>query len=121
MNKFKREIKAASAPRERIELDGEIMPNENMDHSFHLSHKSLEIVKDLYAKRPQGDKLFEFSYRYVYDNNEKSVWSSKSIVPLPQQPTIELTDVNSSSIMYADFFVSDDWVFSINSTFCKFS
>ena len=40
------------------------------------------------------NKLFQFSYRYVYDNNEKSVWSSKSIVPLPQQPTIELTDVN---------------------------
>lgn len=58
---FKREIKAASAPRERIELDEQIMPNENMDHSFHLSHKSLEIIKDLYAKRPQGDKLFEFS------------------------------------------------------------
>ena len=38
------------------------------------------------------NKLFQFSYRYVYDNNEKSVWSSKSIVPLPQQPTLELTD-----------------------------
>jgi len=38
------------------------------------------------------NKLFQFSYRYVYDNNEKSVWSSKSIVPLPQQPTLALTD-----------------------------
>jgi hypothetical protein len=38
------------------------------------------------------NKLFQFSYRYVYDNNEKSVWSSKSIVPLPQQPSLELTD-----------------------------
>ena len=38
------------------------------------------------------NKLFQFSYRYVYDNNEKSVWSSKSIVPLPQQPSITLTD-----------------------------
>ncbi len=36
--------------------------------------------------------LFQFSYRFVYDNNEKSVWSSKSIVPLPQQPTNYLTD-----------------------------
>jgi hypothetical protein len=35
--------------------------------------------------------LFQFSYRYVYDNNEKSVWSSKSIVPLPQQSTLQLT------------------------------
>ena len=38
------------------------------------------------------NKLFQFSYRYVYVNNEKSVWSSKSIVPLPQQPTLLLTD-----------------------------
>jgi hypothetical protein len=36
--------------------------------------------------------LFQFSYRYVYDNNEKSVWSSKSIVPLPQQPSSFLTE-----------------------------
>ena len=38
------------------------------------------------------NKLFQFSYRYVYVNNEKSVWSSKSIVPLPQQPNFLLTD-----------------------------
>ena len=38
------------------------------------------------------NKLFQFSYRYVYDNNEKSVWSSKSIVPLPQQPSLYFTD-----------------------------
>jgi hypothetical protein len=40
------------------------------------------------------NKLFQFSYRYVYDNNEKSVWSSKSIVPLPQQPSLTLTNDN---------------------------
>ena len=38
------------------------------------------------------NKLFQFSYRFVYNNNEKSVWSSKSIVPLPQQPSLTLTD-----------------------------
>ena len=38
------------------------------------------------------NKLFQFSYRYVYVNNEKSVWSSKSIVPLPQQPTLQFTE-----------------------------
>ena len=38
------------------------------------------------------NKLFQFTYRYVYDNNEKSVWSSRSIVPLPQQPTLQFTD-----------------------------
>ena len=43
------------------------------------------------------NKLFQFSYRYVYDNNEKSVWSSKSIVPLPQQPSLSLTDNTASN------------------------
>ena len=43
------------------------------------------------------NKLFQFSYRYVYVNNEKSVWSSKSIVPLPQQPTTALTDNNAAN------------------------
>ena len=38
------------------------------------------------------NKLFQFCYRYVYDNNEKSVWSSKSIVPLPQQPSLNFTE-----------------------------
>lgn len=54
--------------------------------------------------------LFQFSYRFVYDNNEKSVWSSKSIVPLPQQPTSYLTDdtdiTNNSRI--ALFFSTGD-------------
>ena len=43
------------------------------------------------------NKLFQFCYRYVYDNNEKSVWSSKSIVPLPQQPSTSLTDNTASN------------------------
>jgi hypothetical protein len=41
------------------------------------------------------NRLFQFSYRYVYVNNEKSVWSSKSIVPLPQQNTLLLTNDES--------------------------
>jgi hypothetical protein len=43
------------------------------------------------------NKLFQFSYRYVYVNNEKSVWSSKSIVPLPQQETLLLTEPDASN------------------------
>ena len=43
------------------------------------------------------NKLFQFCYRYVYDNNEKSVWSSKSIVPLPQQASLNLTDNNATN------------------------
>jgi len=40
------------------------------------------------------NKLFQFSYRYVFLNNEKSVWSSKSIVPLPQQDSLNFTNNN---------------------------
>ena len=53
------------------------------------------------------NKLFQFSYRYVYDNFEKSVWSSKSIVPLPQQPTLTLTsDISPNPPIPADTFNS---------------
>jgi hypothetical protein len=53
------------------------------------------------------NKLFQFCYRYVYDNNEKSVWSSKSIVPLPQQPTLTLTtDVSPNPPTLADTYNS---------------
>lgn len=38
------------------------------------------------------NSLFQFSYRFVYANNEKSVWSAKSIVPLPFQPSEKLTE-----------------------------
>lgn len=37
------------------------------------------------------NSLFQFSYRFVYSNNEKSVWSSRSIVPLPNQSNLNLT------------------------------
>jgi hypothetical protein len=38
------------------------------------------------------NSLFQFKYRYVYDDNEKSVWSSNSIVPLPNQSYSALTN-----------------------------
>ena len=37
------------------------------------------------------NSLFQFCYRYVYDTQDKSVWSSRSIVPLPQQDSINYT------------------------------
>ena len=37
------------------------------------------------------NQLFQFIYRYKYDDNEYSVWSSTSIVPLPFQPYGTLT------------------------------
>jgi len=40
------------------------------------------------------NKLFQFCYRFVYADNEKSVWSSKSIVPLPNQLSLDLTEPN---------------------------
>ena len=53
------------------------------------------------------NKLFQFCYRYVYDNNEKSVWSSKSIVPLPQQPSLTLTtDISPDPPIPADTYNS---------------
>jgi hypothetical protein len=36
--------------------------------------------------------LFQFRYRFVYANFEKSVWSSASILPLPNQATLNFTD-----------------------------
>jgi len=53
------------------------------------------------------NKLFQFCYRYVYDNLEKSVWSSKSIVPLPQQPSLTLTnDISPNPPIPADTYNS---------------
>mgnify|MGYP000505790949 CR=1 FL=1 len=43
------------------------------------------------------NSLFQFCYRYVYVNNEKSVWSSRSIIPLPNQPSGKLTEDNLSN------------------------
>lgn len=37
------------------------------------------------------NSLFQFCYRYVYDTLDKSVWSTRSIVPLPQQDTLNYT------------------------------
>lgn len=33
------------------------------------------------------NSLFQFRYRFVYDDNQKSVWGSAGIVPLPFQPS----------------------------------
>ena len=38
------------------------------------------------------NSLFQFRYRPVYDNNQKSVWGAASIVPLPNQPSLQLTE-----------------------------
>ena len=38
------------------------------------------------------NSLFQFRYRFVFDNFEKSVWSTASIVPLPNQNTLLLTE-----------------------------
>jgi hypothetical protein len=39
--------------------------------------------------------LFQFIYRYVYDDNEKSVWSTGSEVPLPYMPNNDGTIANA--------------------------
>ena len=38
------------------------------------------------------NSLFQFRYRFVFDNFEKSVWGTASIVPLPNQNTLLLTE-----------------------------
>lgn len=38
------------------------------------------------------NSLFQFKYRFVYDDNEKSVWSTNSIIPLPNQSYNTLTN-----------------------------
>ena len=38
-------------------------------------------------------KLFQFKYRFVYDDNEKSVWSAISKIPLPSNSTDALYNV----------------------------
>lgn len=37
-------------------------------------------------------KLFKFKYRYIYINNEKSVWSSQGVLPLPINYSDSLVD-----------------------------
>ena len=64
---------------------------------FNLSSGFLNIDKADSGANPKvsvnnlRNSLFQFRYRYVYDNFEKSVWSSASIVPLPNQSSLNLT------------------------------
>lgn len=45
---------------------------------------SVDIVDDSSTKvNNLYKKLFQFKYRYVYDDNEKSVWSAISKIPIP--------------------------------------
>lgn len=41
-------------------------------------------------------KLFQFKYRFVYDDNEKSVWSALSVIPLPAKSTDPLYNALSN-------------------------
>ena len=65
------------------------------------------------------NSLFQFSYRYVYNNNEKSVWGAKSIVPLPNQPSLTLTDntYTNNSRISCSFSTGDTDVKSIELSF----
>jgi hypothetical protein len=42
---------------------------------------------NLYKVNNLYKKLFQFKYRYVYDDNEKSVWSAISKIPYPSKST----------------------------------
>ena len=94
-----------------------------------------DIIDDAsYKANNLSSRLFQFRYRYVYDDNEKSVWSAISKIPLPTKSTdsafnalnnvqnvIKLTlftgDINISKIeiaarlnienVWSDFFLVD--------------
>lgn len=46
------------------------------------------------------DNLYQFSYQYIYDDNETSTWSEWSIVPLPLTP--DYTNLSYSSLLKKD-------------------
>lgn len=67
--------------------------------------------------------LFQFRYRYVYVDFEKTVWSSASIIPLPNQPTGQLTfnTVTNNSRISLSFSTGNKQVKAIEIAFRKFS
>lgn len=69
------------------------------------------------------NSLFQFRYRYVYDDFEKSVWSSASIVPLPNQNSLSLTGntITDNSRISVSFSTGDVNVSKIELAFRRFS
>lgn len=67
------------------------------------------------------NSLFQFAYRYVYVNNEKSVWSSRSIIPLPNQPSGKLTnnDLTNNARISASLATGGSNVYKIQTAFRK--
>ena len=67
------------------------------------------------------NSLFQFCYRYVYVNNEKSVWSSRSIISLPNQPSGKLTEDNlaNNSRISVSLSTGDKNVYKIQTAFRK--
>jgi hypothetical protein len=58
---------------------------------------SVDVVDDSnYKINNLYKKLFQFKYRYVYDDNEKSVWSAISIIPYPTKSTDALYNALSN-------------------------
>lgn len=53
---------------------------------------STSIVNQKVSVNNVRNSLFQFKYRFVFKNFEKTVWSSASIVPLPNQDTLQLTE-----------------------------
>ena len=49
------------------------------------------------------NSLFQFKYRFVYDDNEKSVWSINSIIPLPNQSMYNASGIPLASISNNDY------------------
>lgn len=55
------------------------------------------------------NSLFQFIYRFYYDDNDTSVWSSGSITPLPDEPFDDTTDTNpANNSVIALYFSTGD-------------
>jgi hypothetical protein len=96
---------------------------------FNLTSGFLNIERSEAGSNPKvsvnnlRNSLFQFRYRYVYDNFEKSVWSSASVVPLPNQSSLNLTSNSEleNSRISVSFSTGDANVKAIELAFRKFS
>lgn len=96
---------------------------------FNLTSGTLEGVTESSSSNSRvtvnnlRNALFQFRYRYVYDDNEKSVWGSASIVPLPNQPTSQLTydTFTDNARISLSYTTGNEQVKAIELAFRKFS
>lgn len=87
------------------------------DATFIVDERSTVVVDGGYqtnaiTNNNLKNSLFQFIYRYVYDDNEKSVWSTGSAVPLPYLPYDQsiIADPSRNCRINAFFSTGDETV-----------